>query len=149
MGWRPGQLTLTSYDEWMAKALPRLSREVLVKTTQELQTITFSAGEIVFEQGATADRFYIVESGEVEVIHRNESGEQNLLATLQSGDFFGEIGLLTEARRMAAVRAKTDLKLLTLDFETFKKVVVDSEETTMDFAEIRRERLAQALPGGL
>ncbi len=48
-----------------------------------------------------------------------------------------------EARRMAAVRAKTDLKLLTLDFETSKKVVVDSEETTMDFAEIIRERPAQ------
>ena len=144
VGWRPGQPTLSSYDEWLAKALPRLSREVLVKMTQELQTVTFSAGEIVFEQGSAADRFYIIESGEVQVICRNEGREQNILATLQSGDFFGEIGLLTEARRMAAVRAKTDLKLLTLDFETFKKVVVDSQETTMDFAEIVRERLAQA-----
>jgi len=144
VGWRPGQPTLTTYDEWMAKALPRLSREALVKATGELQTVTFSAGEIVFEQGAAADRFYIVESGEVEVIRHSESGDQKILATLQAGDFFGEIGLLTEARRMAAVRAKTDLKLLTLDFETFKKVVVDSEETTMDFAEIMRERLAQA-----
>ena len=144
VGWRPGQPTLTTYDEWMAKALPRLSREALVKATGELQTVTFSAGEIVFEQGAAADRFYIVESGEVEVIRHSESGDQKILATLQAGDFFGEIGLLTEARRMAAVRAKTDLKLLTLDFETFKQIVVDSEKTTMDFAEIIRERLAQA-----
>ncbi len=114
-----------------------------MKTTQELQTVTFSAGEIVFEQGAAADRFYIVESGEVEVVRSGPSGEQKILATLQSGDFFGEIGLLTEARRMATVRTKTDLKLLTLDFETFKKVVVDSQDTTMDFAEIIRDRLAQ------
>ncbi len=144
VGWRPGQPTLTTYDEWMAKALPRLSREALVKATGELQTVAFSAGDIVFEQGAAADRFYIVESGEVEVVRHSESGDQRILATLQAGDFFGEIGLLTEARRMAAVRAKTDLKLLTLDFETFKQIVVDSEETTMDFAEIIRERLAQA-----
>ncbi len=142
VGLRPGQPTLTSYDEWLAKALPRLSREALVKATGELQTVTFSSGEIVFEQGAAADRFYIVESGEVEVIRSSLSGEK-VLATLQPGDFFGEIGLLTEARRMAAVRAKTDLKLLTLDFETFKKVVVDSEETATDFAEIMRQRLAQ------
>ena len=53
-----------------------------MKTTQELQNVTFSAGEIVFEQGAAADRFYIVESGEVEVIRRSESGEQKVLATL-------------------------------------------------------------------
>ena len=115
-----------------------------MKLTQELQTVTFSAGEIVFEQGAAADRFYIIESGKVQVISRNEGREQSILATLQSGDFFGEIGLLTEARRMAQVRAKSDLKLLTLDFETFKKVVVDSQDTTMDFAEIIRERLTQA-----
>ena len=146
VGWRPGQATLTSYDEWLAKALPRLSREALVKATGELQTVTFSSGETVFEQGAAADRFYIVESGEVEVVRRGPSGEQRILATLQPGDFFGEIGLLTEARRMASVRAKTDLKLLTLDFETFKKVVVDSDDTTNDFAEIIRIRLAQAFP---
>jgi len=145
VGWRPGQPTLTSYDEWMAKALPRLSREALVKATGELQTVTFSAGEIVFEQGAAADRFYIVESGEVEVV-RLSLRREKVLATLQPGDFFGEIGLLTETRRMATVRAKTDLKLLTLDFETFKKVVVDSDDTTNDFAEIIRIRLAQAFP---
>ena len=33
VGWRPGQPTLTSYDEWLATALPRLSREALVKAT--------------------------------------------------------------------------------------------------------------------
>ena len=93
----------------------------------------------------------MVSSGDEDIVRRrqvqgtSQQGEQQVLATLQAGDFFGEIGLLTEARRMAAVRAKTDLKLLTLDFETFKKVVVDSQDTTMDFAEIIRERLAQAL----
>ncbi len=116
-----------------------------MKATGELQTVTFSAGEIVFEQGAAADRFYIVESGEVEVV-RISLRREKVLATLQPGDFFGEIGLLTEARRMATVRAKTDLKLLTLDFETFKKVVVYSDGTTNDFAEIIRIRLAQAFP---
>jgi len=30
VGWKPDQSTLTSYDEWLAKALPRLSKEVLV-----------------------------------------------------------------------------------------------------------------------
>ncbi|MCH8900550.1 MAG: cyclic nucleotide-binding domain-containing protein [Acidobacteria bacterium] len=144
VGWKPGQSTLTSYDEWLAKALPRLSKEVLVKTTEELQTVTFSAGEIVIEQGDDPDHFYIVVSGEVEVIHRDSSGEEKILATLQSGDFFGEIGLLTEARRMATVRAKTDLEVLTRDWEMFKKVVKTSEATAADFAEIIRERLAKA-----
>ncbi len=144
VGWKPGQSTLTSYDKWLAAALPRLSKEVLVKTTEELQTVTFSAGEIVIEQGDDPEYFYIVVSGEAEVIRRDSSGEEKILATLQSGDFFGEIGLLTEARRMATVRAKTDLEVLTMDWEMFKKVVQTSEATAADFAEIIRERLAKA-----
>ncbi len=144
VGWKPGQSTLTSYDEWLAKALPRLSKEVLVKTTEELQTVTYSAGETVFEQGAAPDHFYIVVSGEVEVIRHSPSGEVKILATLQAGDFFGEIGLLTEARRMATVRAKTDLEVLSMDWEMFRKVVQTSESTAADFAEIMRERLAKA-----
>lgn len=144
VGWKPGQPTLTSYDEWLAKALPRLSKEVLVKATEGLQTVAFSAGQIVFDQGSAPDRFYIVVRGEVEVIRRGPNGEEKVLATLQSGDFFGEIGLFTEARRMAAVRAKTDLKVLALDWDTFKKVVKTSEGTAADFAQLVRDRLAQA-----
>ena len=144
MGWKPGESTLTSYDEWLAKALPRLTKEVLVKTTEELQTVTFSAGEVVIEQGDEPEHFYIVVSGEVEVIRSDKSGEEKILATLQSGDFFGEIGLLTEAQRMATVRAKTDLEVLTMDWEMFKNVVKTSEATAADFAEIIRERLAKS-----
>lgn len=144
VGWKPGQSTLTSYDEWLAAALPRLSKEVLVKTTEELQTVTFSAGEIVIEQGDDPDYFYIVVSGEAEAIHRDPSGKEKVLSTLQPGDFFGEIGLLTEARRTATVRAKTDLEVLTMDWEIFKKVVKTSEATATDFAEIIRERLAKS-----
>ena len=45
---------------------------------------------------------------------------------------------------MAGVRAKTDVRLLSLDFETFKKVVEDSDDTAADFGEIMRKRLAEA-----
>ncbi len=144
VGWKPGQSTLTSYDEWLAAALPRLSKEVLVKTTEELQTVTFSAGEVVIEQGDEPEHFYIVVSGEVEVIRSDKSGKEKILATIKSGDFFGEIGLLTESRRNATLRAKTDLEVLTMDWEMFKEVVKTSEATAADFAEIIRERLAKA-----
>ncbi|MBI3660524.1 redoxin domain-containing protein [Candidatus Acetothermia bacterium] len=143
VGWKPGQATLTSYDEWLAKALPRLSKELLVQTTQKLQTVKFSAGEMVFERGDAPDHFYIVVRGEVEVIRRDPHGREQILSRLQPGDFFGEIGLLTEARRTAAVRAKTDLEVLALDWDAFRKVVEASEPTSTDFAKIVRERLAK------
>ena len=141
--WKPGDSTIKGHDEWLAKALPRLSKEVLLEAAENLQTVRFKAGEVVFKQGDTPDFFYIIASGEAEVRH-GANREQQIIATLKPGDFFGEIGLLTEARRTAAVRAKTDLELLALDWDAFRKVVESSESTGADFAEIIRDRLATA-----
>ena len=138
-----GQSTLTSYDEWLAKALPRLSRKVLAETTQKLQTVKYAAGDMVFNEGDSPDSFYILVSGEAEVFRRLPGGEEKTLTILEPGDYFGEIGLLTEARRTAAVRAKSSLELLALDWDGFRKVVESSEESGADFAEIVRQRLAR------
>jgi CRP-like cAMP-binding protein len=141
--WKPGQSTLTTFDEWLAKALPRLPKQVLVDTTKKLQTTKYSAGQIVFEQGDAPDRFYIISSGEVEVIRRKRDGSEKILAVLHPGDYFGEIGLLTEARRNASIRAKTDVELLAMSWDDFRKVIESSEASRKDFADIMRERLAQ------
>jgi peroxiredoxin (alkyl hydroperoxide reductase subunit C) len=141
--WKPGQSTLTAYDEWLAKALPRLPKQLLVDATKKLQTIKYSAGQMVFEQGDAPDRFYIISSGEVEVIRRKRDGSEKTLAVLHQGDYFGEIGLLTEARRNASIRAKTDVELLAMSWDDFRKVIESSEASRKDFADIMRERLAQ------
>src|SRR5206468_4281025 len=88
--------------EWLAKALPRLPKQVLVDATKKLQTTKYSAGQMVFEQGDAPDRFYIISAGEVEVIRRKRDGSEKILAVLHPGDYFGEIGLLTEARTTKA-----------------------------------------------
>ena len=143
VGWTPGESTLTTYDEWLAKALPRLSKQVLVDTTKKLQTTKYSAGQMVFEQGDAPDRFYIISGGEVEVVRRRRDGSEKILAVLHPGDYFGEIGLLTEARRNASIRAKTDVELLAMNWDDFRRVIESSEASRKDFADIMRERLAQ------
>ena len=141
--WKPGQSTLTTYDEWLAKAFPRLPKQVLVDATKKLQTTKYSAGQMVFEQGDAPDRFYIISTGEVEVIRRKRDGSEKILAVLHPGDYFGEIGLLTEARRNASIRAKTNVELLAMSWDDFRKVIESSEASRKDFADIMRERLAQ------
>jgi CRP-like cAMP-binding protein len=98
---------------------------------------------MVFEQGDAPDRFYIISAGEVEVIRRKRDGSEKILAVLHAGDYFGEIGLLTEARRNASIRAKTDVELLAMNWDDFRKVIESSEASRKDFADIVRERLAE------
>ena len=65
-----------------------------------LQHVELAPGTVLFEQGDTGDRFYVVESGVAEVLQRGR-----LINTLGRGDGFGEIALLRETPRTATVRA--------------------------------------------
>jgi CRP/FNR family transcriptional regulator, cyclic AMP receptor protein len=68
-----------------------------------------------------------------------------LIAKLGPGDYFGEIGLLSEDRRMATVRATTDLEVVVLDRDQFNRVVSISEPTAAQLRAVMKERLAHDL----
>ncbi len=132
-----------SYDEWVKKALPHLSEQMLVETTNQLRPVRFAAGEQILRQGDLPDRFYIVTKGEAVVRRQDKPGQERELATLSPGQYFGEIGLLSLAPRTASVYAKTPVELLALDRDTFNKVVANSGTTAEEVAEVARRRLAQ------
>jgi CRP-like cAMP-binding protein len=64
------------------------------------------------------------------------------VAKLGPGDYFGEIGLLTEDRRTATVRATTDLEVVVLDRGQFNKIVSISAPTAAQLEEVMSGRLA-------
>jgi hypothetical protein len=66
----------------------------------------FEPGEVIFSQGDLSDCAYFIQSGEVEVLHR-ENGRETILATLKDGEYFGEMALLSNAPRNATVRARS------------------------------------------
>ena len=83
-----------------------------------LEPVSVPAGHIVFHQGDVGDRFYVIESGEAEVI-----GDGRLVATLGRGEGFGEIALLRRVPRTATVRAAVELRLQALSSDKFLPVV--------------------------
>ena len=83
--------------------------------------VEFEAGDVIFSQGEPGDDMYIVHEGQVEIVPEGESGEK--IATLEKGDFFGEMSLLEELPRLASARALTRTKLVRIDAAAFDKIL--------------------------
>lgn len=77
----------------------------------------YSDGDDIVTQGEVGNCMYVVQSGEVEVVHVGGGGEQRL-AVLTAGDFFGEMAVFEREVRSATVRAKGEAQVMTVDKKT-------------------------------
>jgi uncharacterized protein len=80
----------------------------------------FKKGDLLVEQDTVGRDMYLILSGEVEVI-RKDDGESRSLAVLKPGQIFGEIGYIRETERTADVVATEDVSALRFDYERMQK----------------------------
>ncbi len=66
--------------------------EILKKSSQR----TFKKGEIIYYEGDPLEYLYIVHTGRVKIYQLFESGKEQLLRILESGEFMGELALFTD-----------------------------------------------------
>lgn len=78
----------------------------------------YQPGEIVFQQGEEGDCAYFIQSGDVEVVQM-ENGAEKIVASLSSGQYFGEMALITSSPRNATVRTVNATKLAVLGKKNF------------------------------
>lgn len=81
----------------------------------------FTSGETIITQGEMGTTFFIIQSGEAEV-SVDANGEAKKVATLKSGDYFGENALLRNEPRTATITATTEIKALKITREKFKEL---------------------------
>ena len=131
-------------NEYVAQALPTLSVDQLTAITRRLEPRTYVPGESIIAHGDPADRFYIITSGQVEVLLHHPGGQATVVATLGVGQYFGEIGLLRGGARIATVRAAHDtaVEVATLDRATFDGLIDDSELTRAAIDRVANQRAA-------
>jgi len=95
----------------------------LETAARRLQAVEVGHGQTVIEQGAAADRFYIIDEGTFTVSQRTGDGPPVELRTMGPGEVFGEIGLLSSVPRTATVTAAEAGRLLALDRKGFLGLV--------------------------
>ncbi len=65
-------------------------------------SVQYTDGQVLFEPGDEAKRFYVIQSGQVAIIDRQRNHQ---LAVLKTGESFGEQALLAGGVRSAAAQA--------------------------------------------
>jgi MFS family permease len=95
-----------------------LSPPVLERLAADLTPVQALENEEIIREGDHGDRFYVVSSGEVEVLVDGRPPRRE-----GAGSYFGEIALLRDVPRTATVRAATDVELFALDRDEFLPAV--------------------------
>ncbi len=115
-----------------------LTPGTLSQIADQMRFESHPPGASIIRQGDPGDSFYLIRDGKVEVEIETD-GQRQIVATLGTGDYFGETALLTGEPRNATVRAIGDLEVYALDNEQFQEIVSSSAS----FAEELRNALFQ------
>jgi CRP-like cAMP-binding protein len=129
-------------------ALPRvplfsgLPRAALEQLVSQLAVEKRTAGETVVREGEEGDSLYAIVSGKVTV---SRGSPDNVLATLEPGDFFGELALVTRDPRTATVTVIEAAELLRISRGLISEVVIEHPEVLTTILSFVRARLVSLL----
>lgn len=135
--------TLSIAGDHLAKIpiLSHIKGEKRASLAASFKTCRFSPGSTVIRKGEPAEEFYILHRGKLEVVLDDE-----VIARLVDGDFFGEMGLLFSIPRAATVRAQTPASCLRLDRKDFDRLVADDQQIEKALIAVARSRGARTSP---
>ena len=116
--------------------LKPLTPDALTQVANSLRPLLFEAGRMVVRQDDEGDTFFLVSRGRVGVWVGDTENEAQPVATLGRGQCFGEMSLLTGARRTATVRAVEDTGLLVLGKAEFRDILLADPKVLESLSQI-------------
>ena len=112
-----------------------LSDQEIRNILKYCQEESYEPGAAVFFENDSADRFYIVMSGEIEVWIGYNTEDSDLLAVHGPGYLFGEMALVDDMPRSATVISRTKTRLIYILKEHFRNILKDN--SSLSFSIIR------------
>jgi putative ABC transport system ATP-binding protein len=132
-------------DQTIARALPFLTHPQMLAATRQAKKQKVAPGAMILQQGESVEHFFMIVSGEVEIIVKSEQTKEMRLARLGHGQFFGEVELTQGGRSMAQVQgAGSGAELALLPKELFYELIDGSALTRQTIHAVAATRLAES-----
>jgi CRP-like cAMP-binding protein len=104
---------LLARSEFFADAAPEVLTELLKHSTE----VALRRNDVLFNEGDSPDSIYVVLKGRIALVNVSSDGRESVLALMDRGDLFGEMGMLDDLPRSAGARALEPSTLLRLPYE--------------------------------
>jgi CRP/FNR family transcriptional regulator, cyclic AMP receptor protein len=114
-----------------------LKKKDLTLIAQNADELDVRAGKVLAREGDIGQEFFVIEAGTAEVTRGGDT-----LAQLGPGDFFGEMALLEEDRRVATVTATSDMTLIVMNRSSFRSIESTMPQVHQEVGAAIRERRA-------
>jgi CRP-like cAMP-binding protein len=79
--------------------------------------------DVVFHEGDEPDALYVVIKGRLALVNTAPDGRESVLALMETGDLFGEMGMLDDLPRSATARSLENCTLLRLPYEPVVEIL--------------------------
>ena len=103
----------------------------------------FPPGTVLFRDGERGKEMYVIQSGKVKIT-KEIRGEEQTLATLGDGEFFGEMAILNNKPRSASATVMEESKMLVIDPKTFEAMIRGNTEIAVRMIKKLSQRLQEA-----
>ncbi|HET7307742.1 MAG TPA: cAMP-activated global transcriptional regulator CRP [Gammaproteobacteria bacterium] len=124
-----------------------LGDPVLDRLLEHCRVRQYASKRPVIHTGAHSDTLYLIVSGSVAVAIEDEDGDEIVLAYLNRGEFFGEMGLFQpEGTRSARVRTRAESEIAEISYAHFRELVQQDPELLFALARqmaVRLERTSR------
>ncbi|MCI0549720.1 MAG: cyclic nucleotide-binding domain-containing protein [Anaerolineae bacterium] len=85
-------------------AVSSLDEKALGSILKEAKPVIYNEGHNIIKQGDVGETFYLLLDGKVDILLKDEHGDETLVDQLSKGSYFGEMALMGNKRRAATVR---------------------------------------------
>ncbi|HZD65180.1 MAG TPA: Crp/Fnr family transcriptional regulator [Acidimicrobiales bacterium] len=97
-----------------------LDREAVDRVAGETTALTLHRNDMVFTEGGPAAALYVVAGGRVAISKRSPDERESMVALMETGDLFGEMGLLDDQGRSADARALERSELVAVSYDAIR-----------------------------
>jgi CRP-like cAMP-binding protein len=120
-----------------------LDKDALERIAKSCVIREFKAGDVIVRENEVGVAFYIIDQGRIEVVKHLGTEQEQVLAEMRPGEFFGEMALFDNHVRSASIRAREDTRCLVLTKWDFNAELTQSSDLAVAMLATLARRIRQ------